>query len=102
MEFVDGLTLRQLLQTRRLAPEEALAIVPRSAGRCSSPTNVASCIAISSRRILLGTGSVEDRGLWHREDSWVGRRGSGIDRVKRAWVLHDTAKCRSRLRSRRR
>ena len=29
MEFVDGLTLRQLLQTRKLAPEEALAIVPK-------------------------------------------------------------------------
>lgn len=29
MEFVDGLTLRQLLQTRKLSPEEALAIVPK-------------------------------------------------------------------------
>ncbi len=29
MEFVDGLTLRQLLQTKRLSPEEALAVVPR-------------------------------------------------------------------------
>lgn len=29
MEFVDGLTLRQLLQTRKLAPPEALAIVPK-------------------------------------------------------------------------
>ena len=29
MEFVDGLTLRQLLQSRKLAPEEALAIVPK-------------------------------------------------------------------------
>ena len=28
MEFVDGMNLRQLLQTRKLAPEEALAIVP--------------------------------------------------------------------------
>jgi predicted Ser/Thr protein kinase len=28
MEFVDGLTLRQLLRTRRMTPEEALAIVP--------------------------------------------------------------------------
>jgi serine/threonine protein kinase len=28
MEFVDGLTLRQLLRTRRMAPEQALAIVP--------------------------------------------------------------------------
>jgi tRNA A-37 threonylcarbamoyl transferase component Bud32 len=28
MEFADGLSLRQLLQTRKLAPEEALAIVP--------------------------------------------------------------------------
>jgi TPR repeat protein/tRNA A-37 threonylcarbamoyl transferase component Bud32 len=28
MEFVDGMSLRQLLQTRKLAPEEALAIVP--------------------------------------------------------------------------
>jgi len=28
MEFVDGANLRQLLQTRKLAPEEALAIVP--------------------------------------------------------------------------
>ena len=28
MEFVDGVNLRQLLRTRRLAPEEALAIVP--------------------------------------------------------------------------
>jgi tRNA A-37 threonylcarbamoyl transferase component Bud32 len=32
MEFVDGLTLRQLLQTRKLAPEEALAIVPKICG----------------------------------------------------------------------
>ena len=29
MEFVDGLTLRQLLDTGRIAPEEALAIVPQ-------------------------------------------------------------------------
>jgi tRNA A-37 threonylcarbamoyl transferase component Bud32/DUF4097 and DUF4098 domain-containing protein YvlB len=29
MEYVDGLTLRQLLQTRKLTPEEALAIVPK-------------------------------------------------------------------------
>src|SRR5215469_4356792 len=29
MEFVDGLTLRQLLQARKLSPEEALAIVPK-------------------------------------------------------------------------
>ena len=29
MEFVDGVTLRQLLQTRKLAPEEALRIVPK-------------------------------------------------------------------------
>jgi serine/threonine protein kinase len=28
MEFVDGVNLRQLLRTRKLAPEEALAIVP--------------------------------------------------------------------------
>ena len=28
MEFVDGMSLRQLLQTRKLAPEEALGIVP--------------------------------------------------------------------------
>ena len=28
MEFVDGMSLRQLLQTRKLAPEEALTIVP--------------------------------------------------------------------------
>jgi serine/threonine protein kinase len=28
MEFVDGMNLRQLVQARRLAPEEALAIVP--------------------------------------------------------------------------
>ena len=28
MEFVDGMTLRALLQTRRLASAEALAIVP--------------------------------------------------------------------------
>jgi serine/threonine protein kinase len=28
MEFVDGVNLRQVLRTRRLAPEEALAIVP--------------------------------------------------------------------------
>ncbi|EDY19296.1 serine/threonine protein kinase [Chthoniobacter flavus Ellin428] len=28
MEFVDGVNLRQLLQTRRLAPKEALSIVP--------------------------------------------------------------------------
>lgn len=28
MEFVDGMNLRQLLQTRKLAPEEALTIVP--------------------------------------------------------------------------
>ena len=29
MEYVDGLTLRQLLQSRKLSPEEALAIVPK-------------------------------------------------------------------------
>src|SRR5512137_1230727 len=29
MEFVDGVGLRQLLQTRKIAPEEALAIVPK-------------------------------------------------------------------------
>src|SRR5207249_9360186 len=29
MEFVDGVSLRQLLQTERVAPREALAIVPQ-------------------------------------------------------------------------
>jgi len=29
MEFVEGVTLRQLLRSRQMAPEEALAIVPR-------------------------------------------------------------------------
>jgi tRNA A-37 threonylcarbamoyl transferase component Bud32 len=29
MEYVDGVTLRQLLQTRKMAPEEALKIVPK-------------------------------------------------------------------------
>jgi serine/threonine protein kinase len=29
MEYVDGVTLRQLLQTRKIAPEEALRIVPK-------------------------------------------------------------------------
>ncbi len=29
MEFVDGVSLRQLLQARKIAPEEALAIVPK-------------------------------------------------------------------------
>ncbi|SPE62815.1 putative Mitogen-activated protein kinase kinase [Verrucomicrobia bacterium] len=29
MEFVEGVTLRQLLRSRKMAPEEALAIVPR-------------------------------------------------------------------------
>jgi len=29
MEYVDGLTLRQLLQTHKLSPEQALAIVPK-------------------------------------------------------------------------
>jgi len=29
MEYVDGLTLRQLLQTKRISPEEALTIVPK-------------------------------------------------------------------------
>jgi serine/threonine protein kinase len=28
MEFVDGVNLRQLLQTKRLTPKEALSIVP--------------------------------------------------------------------------
>ena len=29
MEFVDGVNLRRLLDTRKLSPEEALAIVPQ-------------------------------------------------------------------------
>jgi len=29
MEFVDGVSLRQLLQTKKITPEEALAIVPK-------------------------------------------------------------------------
>jgi len=29
MEYVDGVSLRQLLQARKLTPEEALAIVPK-------------------------------------------------------------------------
>jgi serine/threonine protein kinase len=29
MEFVDGVNLRQMLKSRKLQPEEALAIVPR-------------------------------------------------------------------------
>jgi serine/threonine protein kinase len=32
MEFVDGLTLRQLMQSRKLTPEEALGIVPKICG----------------------------------------------------------------------
>ena len=50
MEYVDGLTLRQLLAHGKLAPEEALAIVPRFARRSSSLTRRGSSIATSSRR----------------------------------------------------
>ncbi len=32
MEYVDGLTLRQLMRTRKLSPEEALGIVPKICG----------------------------------------------------------------------
>jgi len=42
MEYVDGISLRQLLNAGRIAPKEALAIVRRFAKRSSSRTTAAS------------------------------------------------------------
>ena len=50
MEYVDGRTLRDILQTEgRLLPQRALEIAPTSAPRSSSRTPRASCTATSSR-----------------------------------------------------
>ncbi len=74
MEFVDGVSLRQLLQTRKIAPEEALAIVPKicealqfahDAGR-RPPRHQAGEHAARQE------GPGEDRRLRHRQDR--GRR----------------------------
>ncbi len=50
MEFVDGVSLRQLLDTGKLAPRRRWRSCRRSAMPSSTPTTPASCIATSSRR----------------------------------------------------
>ncbi len=50
MEFVDGVTLHQLLQGERLSAREALAIVPRICARCNTLMTSASSTATSNRQ----------------------------------------------------
>ncbi|MGY8640947.1 MAG: serine/threonine-protein kinase [Verrucomicrobiales bacterium] len=58
MEFVDGVNLRQAMQAGGFSPEEALVIVPPicDAMRCSTPTTMALCTAILSRRTCCSIG----------------------------------------------
>jgi serine/threonine protein kinase len=55
MEFVDGVNLRQLLQSRKLTPRRHSPSCRRSARPCSSRTSAASCIATSSLRTCCST-----------------------------------------------
>ncbi len=58
MEYVDGLNLRQVLDAGRMAPREALAIVPRFVTRSNMPTITASSIAISSPKTFCSIAKV--------------------------------------------
>ena len=51
MEFVDGVNLRQLLHAGRIAPREALAIVPQICDALQFAHDQASSTATSSRKI---------------------------------------------------
>ena len=50
MEFVDGVNLRRLLDTQKLAPEQALAIVPQICDALQYAHSAAWSIATSSRK----------------------------------------------------
>jgi serine/threonine protein kinase len=55
MEFVDGLTLRQLLRARRWRRRKLWPSCRTSAKRCNTRTTRASCTGTSSRRISSST-----------------------------------------------
>lgn len=57
MEYVDGANLRQTMQAGRLKPEEALAVISKSATPCNTRTTKASSTATSSRRTFCSTSA---------------------------------------------
>ena len=76
MEFVDGVNLRRLLDTGKLAPEEALAIVPQICDALQYAHDHGVVHRdIKPENVLLGQGGPgQDRRLRHRETG--GPRGA--------------------------
>ncbi len=74
MEFVDGVNLRRLLDTGKLAPEEALAIVPQICECFSMPTTTAWSTATSSRRTCCWTKRAGSRSPTSALRSWSARK----------------------------
>ena len=78
MEFVDGMSLRQLLQTRKLAPEEALAIVPSicEALQYAHQQGIVHRDIKPENILLDKQGRVKIADFWHRQTGgrgWPGR-----------------------------
>ena len=57
MEYVDGVSLRRLMDDGRVARVRRWRLCRRSATRFSTPTIRESCIAISSRKMCCSTGA---------------------------------------------